>query len=239
MQASNGICDDMLAAFADGLLDEATCETVITTIDNDPDTRERYHRLRHAKDLMKLGFGKARATSGTRGKHGRSFWHGNFPKAAAAIAVIAVSIGAGDLLHHYRDTSLPVVASIEAPKKIILHIDESDPAKFQRLLDYTESFLLEHKDSGSYIDVIANAGGIDLLRKDKSHLANKVASIMQEYDNVQFIACANAIRTLRSKGIEPEFADNIHTRKTAVDYIASRLQEGGWTYIKADSLPEA
>jgi hypothetical protein len=100
MQASYGICDDMLAAFADGLLDEADCETVIKAIENDPDTRERYHRLRQSKDLMKLGFGKARAPSGARGKHGRSFWRGNFPKAAATIAVIAVSIGAGDLLHH-------------------------------------------------------------------------------------------------------------------------------------------
>ena len=100
MQTSNVISDDMLAAFADGLLDEANCETVITAMDNDPDTRERYHRLRYSKDLMKLGFGKARAPSGTRGKHGRAFWQGNFPKVAAAIAVIAVSIGAGDLLHH-------------------------------------------------------------------------------------------------------------------------------------------
>jgi anti-sigma factor RsiW len=94
MQTSNGICDDMLAAFADGLLDEANSEAVITAIENDPDTRERYHRLRHAKDLMKLGFGKARAP-------GRSFWRDSFPKAAAAIAVIAVSIGTGDLLHHF------------------------------------------------------------------------------------------------------------------------------------------
>jgi hypothetical protein len=100
MQASNGICDDMLAAFADGLLDEASCETVIKAIENDPDTRERYHRLRHSKDLMKLGFGKAQAPSGTRDKHGRPFWRGNFPKAAAAFAIIAVSIGAGNLLHH-------------------------------------------------------------------------------------------------------------------------------------------
>jgi len=100
MHASNGICDDMLAAFADGLLDEADCETVIRAIENDPDTRERYHRLRHSKDLMELGFGKARAPSGARGKHRRSFWRNSFPKAAAAISVIAVSIGAGDLLHH-------------------------------------------------------------------------------------------------------------------------------------------
>ena len=100
MQASNGICDDMLAAFADGLLDEADCETVIRAIENDPDTRERYHRLRHSKDLMELGFGKARAPSGARGKHRRSFWRNNFPKVAATIAVIAISTGNGDLLHH-------------------------------------------------------------------------------------------------------------------------------------------
>jgi len=90
----------MLAAFADGLLDEADCETVIRAIENDPDTRERYHRLRHSKDLMELGFGKARAPSGARGKHRRSFWRNSFPKVAATIAVIAISTGNGDLLHH-------------------------------------------------------------------------------------------------------------------------------------------
>ena len=73
MHVSNGISDDMLAAFADGFLDEASSETVIAAIDNNPDTRERYRRLRYSKDLMKLGFGKARAPSSPGGKHGSSF----------------------------------------------------------------------------------------------------------------------------------------------------------------------
>ena len=239
------INDEILGAFADGLLDEANCEAVIMAMDNDPDIRERYHRLRRIKDLMKLGFGNARAPSVNRRNYRKSFWGGSCSRVAATIAVIAVSFGAGKLSHHYlnpfeQNATFPAIASAaqEAPEKIILHISESDPAKFQQALEYTETFLREHQDSGSRIEVVANAGGIDLMQKDKSPLAHKVASMIREHDNVYFIACANAIQKLRSKGIEPEFVDGVHTRETAMDYIIGRIQEGGWVYRKVDSLSE-
>ncbi|MDH3901332.1 MAG: hypothetical protein OEU51_09845, partial [Gammaproteobacteria bacterium] len=191
MQNLKHIDDEMLGAFADGQLDETDSETVIMAIDNDPDIKERYHRLRRAKDLMKLGFGNARAPARNRGKYRKSFWWDGSPRVAAAIAVIAVSFGAGKLSHQYLGTfgqnaAFPAVASAaqEAHEKIILHLSESDPAKFQQALEYMETFLLEHRESGGRIEVVANAGGIDLIRKDKSPLASKVASMIREHDNV-------------------------------------------------------
>ena len=243
MEKIDNIDGQMLGAFVDGLLDDEHSALVIKAMEDDPEIRSQVYQLRRAKDLMKLGFGNTRAPSGNRRKYHKSFWSERFPRVAAAIAVIAVSFGAGKLSHHdfepfVHDTTLPAVASVtqEAPDKIILHITESDPVKFHQALEYTETFLHEHQGSGAHIEVVANAGGIDLMRKDKSSLASKVASMIREYDNVHFIACAKTIRKLRSKGIEPEFVDGIHTRETALDHIISRFQEGGWTYLKVDSL---
>jgi intracellular sulfur oxidation DsrE/DsrF family protein len=240
MEKFDHIDGQMLGAFVDGLLDDEYTALVIKAMEVDPEVRNQVYQLRRAKDLMKLGFGNTSASSGNRRKYHKSFWSERFPRVAAAIAVIAVSFGAGKLSHHYfepfeHDTTFASVAQ-EAPEKIILHITESDPVKFHQALEYTETFLHEHQDSGARIEVVANAGGIDLMRKDKSSLASKVASMIREYDNVHFIACANAIRKLRSKGIEPEFVDGVHTRETVMDYIISRIKEGGWTYLKVDSL---
>ncbi len=56
MAQSDYIDDLMLAAFVDGQLDPGNCESVLATVENDSDTRERLYQLRRAKDLMKIGF---------------------------------------------------------------------------------------------------------------------------------------------------------------------------------------
>jgi intracellular sulfur oxidation DsrE/DsrF family protein len=234
------ISDDLLAAHVDGLLDEANSALVIQAIDNDPGVRERYLRIHRTKDMMKLAYGKARPPSDKRRKHS-SFWHINLPRVAAFIAVVSVSFAAGQITGHNYGLpgDLPLLAEASAareePDKILLHISESDPEMFRKALDYTKKFLQEHESRGGSIDVVANAGGVDLLRPDISPLAEEIISIMHSHDNVHFIACANAIRALRKKGIEPEFFESVYTREPAMDFIINRVKSG-WEYIKVKNI---
>jgi hypothetical protein len=39
--------------------------------------------------------------------------------------------------------------------------------------------------------------------------------------------------------VPPTIIQGVSTDSTALDHIINRLQDGGWTYLKVESLPEA
>jgi intracellular sulfur oxidation DsrE/DsrF family protein len=86
---------------------------------------------------------------------------------------------------------------------------------------------------------VAHAGGLDLLRDDVSPVKDRVMTLMQQHHNIHFLACADSIGTLREQGIDPDFITGVNADGEAIDHIIQRLQDGGWKYIKAESLPGA
>jgi len=246
MPRTDNIDDLMLAAFVDGQLDPANCECVLAAVENDPDTRERLYQLRRAKDLMKMSFEHVEAPS-----HPRSAPKWRWPAAgsgvgiAASLLLLTLGFGSGVLGYYCgeRLTDNPgnPASLATAPQadndRVVLHISESDPKQFDAALNYIEKFLDDNKAVGSQIEVIANSGGLDLVRTDTSPVKQKIVAMMRDNDNVHFIACANGIRNLRKQGINPPIIQNIETDKTAIDHIIGRLQ-AGWTYVKVDSIPE-
>lgn len=232
------IDDIILASFVDGQLDAAQRKVIIEAMDNDLDLRERVYRLRKIKDLVKLGFEDANPP--TNSQHSFKpipFWRRNCAAIAASITALAISFGAGVIFYHNSQLSDPLasenVASInlEQPDRILLHISESDPRLFEETLAFAEKFLKKHKASGAKIEVVANAGGIDLMRVGYP-LGDKVIEMMAAYDNVTFVTCANTIKSLQRQGIEPMIIKDVGTEKAAMDHIIDRVREG-WTYIKA------
>ena len=235
--------DDLVVnAFVDGQLDPVNCENVIAAMESDPETRERVYQMRRAKDLIKVGFESAQtpvpaASVRKRGPFVRRCSFG----LAASLLVAALGFGSGVLGYHVaKQVSHPSavsLASLDAPSSdhVILHISESDPKLFSAALHYVENFLGRNRSPGSQIEVIANSGGLDLMRTDKSPFKAQVVAMMKHHKNVHFIACANAIRNLRKRGIAPNIIGDIDTDQTAIDHIINRLQ-AGWTYIKIDDI---
>ncbi len=246
MSQSDYIDDLMLAAFVDGQLDPRNCETVLAELEKNPDARERLYRLRRAKDLMKMGFEHVEAPvrSRTVSKWG---WSAASPGVGIAATLLVLILGFGSgVLGYYLSEHLadgpdrPAALAITPhPHKdrVVLHISESDPKQFDAALNYIEKFLDENKTEGSQIEVIANSGGLDLMRTDTSPVKKQVIAMMRKHDNVHFIACANGIRNLRKRGIDAPIITDIDTDKTAIDHIIGRLH-AGWTYVKVDNLPE-
>jgi intracellular sulfur oxidation DsrE/DsrF family protein len=245
MNKTDYIDDLMLNAFVDGQLDAGNCETVIKAMEYDPETRERVYLVRRAKDLIKVGFEHVESplpavpVNKKRWLFGRSSYG-----LAASLLVMALGFASG-ILGYYgakelsTETSLAALTPAQKPftDHVVLHLSESDPKQFSAALRYIKKFLVENRAPGSQIEVIANSGGLDLMRSDKSPFKAQVVAMMREHDNVHFIACANGIRNLRKQGDNPQIIQDIDTDKTAIDHIIGRLQ-AGWRYVKVDNIPE-
>jgi intracellular sulfur oxidation DsrE/DsrF family protein len=209
-------------------------------MDEDEYIRDQVYDLRKAKDLIKLCFGDATPPEKTAANYTDGLRRQCITRIAAASAAIVIGLSASyagyKACTHTGFVPAQSLAELSQQKseRIIIHVSESDPAQFKTTLAYTERFLKEHKKNGrAQIEVVAYAGGIDLLRNDLP-LHEKVKSMMDEYDNLTFIACTNAINRLRAQGFNPAMIKNVDTEKAALTHIIDRLQDG-WTYIKADS----
>jgi intracellular sulfur oxidation DsrE/DsrF family protein len=245
MKQAEDIDDLMINSFVDGQLDAVNCEAVLAAMEIDPDIRQRVYRTRRAKDLMKVGFGNAETPSPARSR-GRRCLPGVRSSYGLAASLLMVSLGFGSgVLGFYVSKQLSnegrtvALASLQVSSSdhVILHISESDPKQFAAALRYVDNFLDNNPLPASQIEVVANAGGLDLMRADTSPFKEQIVAMMRNHENVHFIACLNGIRNLRRRGIEPKFIGDIDTDKTAIDHIINRLQ-AGWTYIKVDDLPE-
>lgn len=240
---SEYIDDLAVNAFVDGQLDAAGCENVVATMETDPDTRERVYLMRRAKDLIKVGFEHAETPRPAQSVRTGFFGVRCSVALAASLLMAVIGFGSGVLGYYVsKDISAPTrlssaVAATHAANSnhVILHISESDPRLFAAALHYVEKFLDKNNKPGSEIEVVANSGGLDLMRADKSPFKAEVAAIIKRHNNVHFIACANAIRNLRKRGIEPKMIGDVDTHETAIDHIINRLQ-AGWTYIKVDDI---
>jgi intracellular sulfur oxidation DsrE/DsrF family protein len=121
----------------------------------------------------------------------------------------------------------------QQPGKYILHISVRDKKKFKQTLDQAEALMANYRntDQGIELEIIANAGGLDLFREDVSPYAQRVKQLRQRYPNIKFVACSNAIERLREQGIEPKLINSVHQGATAIDQVVKRIHQG-WSYIK-------
>ncbi|MDT8282167.1 MAG: hypothetical protein RQ982_05055 [Gammaproteobacteria bacterium] len=240
MKESIKIDEILLTAFVDDQLDASNRAAIIRAMDEDESIRDQVYDLRKAKDLIKLSFCNITPPEKIPANYTKVLRKQCLSRIAAASTAIVIGLSAGytgyKACTHTGYVPAQNLAELSQQKseRIIIHVSESDPVQFETTLAYTEKFLKEHKKNGTArIEVVANAGGIDLLRDDLP-LNNKVKHMMDEYDNLTFIACTNAINRLRAKGFNPAMIKDIDTEKEALTHIIDRLQDG-WTYIKADS----
>jgi len=229
--------DEMINAYADGELqgrEKAEFEQVLQydselqlAVENISDMKAQLHDAYHRVDIRHQ-------------VQRNTVTHRVAAYAALLVLVFASGWLGSDLMHGSTGTYLSstfysdgVKAGEQVNGKFVLHIGTHDHVKFKRTLDEIESLLVNYQSEAQPIEleVIANAGGLNLLREDGSPFAEKVKQISQEYPNVRFIACSNAIERLREQGIEPDFINAVQQGPTALDQVVRRMNEG-WTYIK-------
>lgn len=234
--------DEMINAFVDDELDSRERESIKQAMKTDETLYQRVSSVCDLKKSLKhsysdISFGASSVRKETVSRRSMAW-----PQAVA----VALSLGLGVLMGWYAGTLNGQFAStdtiqglklnavnLQESNKIILHVSSSDGNTLERTMQKVELIIDEYRRNHLpfEMEIIANSGGIDLLRQDVSPYRDRIENIINTYENVSFIACSNTIEKLQTQGIEPRIIAHTKTGRTAVDQIVRRLQQG-WIYVK-------
>jgi intracellular sulfur oxidation DsrE/DsrF family protein len=243
MSMDNTYSDEKLQLFVDDEMNSSDRAGFMEAISNNDDLSNRVCELLQLKDALRLAYSEPPKDAHGTSHRDTAFQSRTWLNVAAAVLLLAIGTLGGWTLYPQFATSNAAVnmAATEQTQteKIILHISKSDPEQFATALDYAEKFLSEHEAQGHQVDVVAHAGGLDMMRADVSPIREQIVAMMDKYDNIHFIACAGAIKMYTKKnGVAPDIIQGVGTDYTAFDHIVGRLQAGGWKYIKVETIKE-
>ena len=243
MSMEDKYSDEKLHMFIDDEMNSSDRARMMETINKDEQQSNRVCELMQMKDAVRLAYSELPESSHSASHRDTPFRTGSWLNAAAAVLLLAIGTLGGWTLYPQFGASneaFNVAATAHTQQKnIILHISKSNPEQFTAALDYAEKFLTEHEAQGHQVDVVAHAGGLDMMRADASPIKEQIVAMMDKYDNVHFVACAGAIKMYKKKnGVAPIIIQGVGTDYTAFDHIVGRLQGGGWKYIKVESIKE-
>ncbi|BAZ94985.1 hypothetical protein TspCOW1_32040 [Thiohalobacter sp. COW1] len=231
---SERFTDFDLHAYIDGELAADRKQALLEAMECDGALASRVCELQRTKQWMQSAFEDAEPPAErceVSAKHSR--WVSRCGMAASVLLLLA-AFAAGWLARPVQmpDLYSAMIENIETSGyRVVLHIDEADPRKFEQVLLQSERLLGEYRDRGIQVEILANSSGLDLLRADTSPYAQRIASILNRYENFRLVACNNAVDRLRESGITPVFFEGTRTDESAVEHAVRRLREG-WSYIK-------
>lgn len=247
------ISDEHLNAFIDNQLDADEKSRILASIKSDSELSHRACELKRLRELVQHAY----ELPSVRPDHTRPSraMRGSL-QATAAAALLAVGGMIGWITHgqQYPATnSLDVKAmyldeekafqtarvddapTIQGGRKILLHISTDDPQKLEDALNTTERLLQTYRARHVPVELelVANAGGLNLLRADISPFADRIEDLQFRYEELTFFACQTAINQMlerEHRNQVPPLLPQALTTPNALDQILTRLQEG-WVYI--------
>lgn len=234
MSEERRISEEMQSAFVDGELDRAEWSRVAAQAQQDDSLRADLCGLRTVKDLVQGAYAPApqqrrQATSGAR-------W-------AAIAALCMICAGAGWLA---RSSWGPGSDDVEAAlvsgatlrsvsaERVLVHFSSPRREALATALEEIEDLLRAARRDGRRlrIEILANSGGLDLLRAGISPFPERVAMLRSAYPELTLVACNQTIERLREKGIEARLLPGVSVAPSALDQVVRRLQSG-WAYVRA------
>jgi len=236
--SGNRICtDEDLHCYVDGELDAEARSRVQDMLEKDSSLSARVREYRMVDEAVRAAFDGVEPPR-NRGRNAPS--QAKRRGAVAAAVLLPAGSLAGWLGHSLLDNpdvQEPLAGGITLPGQsrehlnAMFHINVNEKAVMDRVLDRAEAILAAYANEDVQVEVVANAAGVDLLRADTSAVAPRVRSMMDKYDNLTFVACANTIKELKEQGVDVLLIDHTHSSETALDHVVDRLRSG-WTYIK-------
>ncbi|WP_455212208.1 DsrE family protein [Kaarinaea lacus] len=131
---------------------------------------------------------------------------------------------------------LPFQATADEDKthKIVFHIDDSDPDRMNLVLNNVANVNKHYQDIGepAQIEIVAYGPGLTMLVEEKSPVKDRVKSIADSFDNVEFKACGNTQKAMSKKaGKDVKLLPQAKMVESGVIHLVQR-QEEGWSYIR-------
>ena len=118
--------------------------------------------------------------------------------------------------------------------KVAIHVDEADPKKMNMALNNVANVRKYYDAKGEkvIIELVAYGPGLHMLRADTSPVAERIAKMSLEIDNLQFSACGNTHNKMSKKaGKKIVLLDEAKMVTSGVVQLIA-LQEDGYSYIR-------
>lgn len=231
----NFISDEELNAFLDEQLDSHERDHVLEAINTDVSVNRRMSELRLLRDMVQHAYEKPPRQNKFKGQvstNSSSRW------AVAASFVLTLGVLLGWFGHQGVASQNQLASTtVNAPAKlsnVILHLSSSNPERISAALDKAEEMLAAYQAQNKdlRLEVIANDGGLNLMRSGISSFQPRIQQLKSKYGNIEFLACAKAIQRLQEKGVDVELLPEVKVAPSALKQIIQRMQED-WRYVKA------
>jgi len=118
--------------------------------------------------------------------------------------------------------------------RIALHVDQNDPEVMNMALNNVANVTQYYRDKGDevVVEVVAYGPGLNMLIPGKSPVADRIATMALEMDDITFSGCGNTRRAMSEKaGHEIELIDEAREVPSGVVRLVE-LQEEGFAYIR-------
>ncbi|MDV3239004.1 MAG: hypothetical protein LOY58_09160 [Gammaproteobacteria bacterium] len=246
MSADRNISDEHLSAFVDNQLDADEKSRILGAINADDALNHRACELRRLRELVQHAYDTPPPPPSRRARiDGNRGWR----QAFAASLLLALGGAFGWVGHAQQQepnlqamyineqkafqTASLAQTPVKGERRILLHISSAEPEKLEKALDTAEELLVTYRrlHQPVELELVANAGGLNLLLADVSPFADRVRTLQREYDNLTFLACQTAMDQLRrEKHLNPQLVPEAIITPSALEEILLRLQQG-WMYI--------
>lgn len=117
---------------------------------------------------------------------------------------------------------------------IVFQVDQNDPAIMNLVLNNVSNLEAYYASQGdtAKINVVAYGPGLNMLIAGKSPVAQRIAAMSLQYDNLSFDACHNTMKAMEKKtGTMPKIIDEATVVPAGVAKIVE-LQEQGYQYVR-------
>lgn len=227
-----------LSALVDNQLPDDEKEQLLKQLSNSPDLQEKLRALQELKLLTKHAYADIEPAQDASSTQSTRWLRVAGIAATFMLSALILLVNGQDSLGRGADAERMTIVELEQHlnqqsgiHRVVLHLDQPDPRVFAKTIDTAHRLLDDYRSKGIEVEIIANSGGIDLMRADISPYVHEVESLNDGYSNIKFVVCNNAINRAMEKGETIELIKNTRIAPSAVGHVVHRLKEG-WTYVK-------
>jgi uncharacterized protein len=243
---NQNISDEFLNAFVDNEPESDEKSEIFDTIGQDEALKNRVCELRSLKEMVQYAYQQPPSHRSSHIKK-LSTWrppYQDMRRLATCVFLLLLGGGLGWLISAESESKIDLKLLnqfqamqsndiAEEPGKIIVQVSNSNLVRLKAALDETENLLGTYKRANRQlrVEIIANGGGVDLLRSDVSPYRKRIGLMKAKYPNLDFLACSQTISKLQQKGIIVHLLPNIGVASSAAEEINKRLLQG-WDYVR-------
>ncbi len=256
--STNRISDDRLNAFVDDELDASEKSEIFEAMDTDSSISQRACELRQLGELVRHAYDHPPQSERLRKQTARRI--SPFGRAAAATLLVGLGATLGWIGHQQPEAAAPIKSSSSMNamffsdddrafhsgdldtatsenqlKRVIVHLNTSNAAKFEKALATAEQLLSTYADEshGAEIELVANASAVKMLRSGHTPYAERVRALQEKYFNLTFLACKDAmdhVREMENLEGDLNMLPDVEVTPSALEHILNRMNEG-WVYL--------